>query len=134
MGDQIQNFLTIGRSSAKRVKLEGGLMTVPSPGSIVDLRGVCPCKAAFTAAEKSAPSQALISYTPLEQFWLKCIINALKANSTETWVVMPQNQGGRIFQMSLQPGSNRQGSLTVDVEEVDLSMFSEQQQQNDTTS
>lgn len=58
---------------------------------------------------------ALISHTPLEQFWLGCVAAAMRANAKDTWIVMPASQGGAIFQMSIRTGEN---DLKVEVNEI----------------
>jgi len=71
----------------------------------------------FTIAPLNLPafSQALIKYTPMERFWLGCIAAAVKSNAKSTWIVMPQSEGGQVFQLCLNNCSN---GLDVEVHEV----------------
>merc|ERR1719333_803227 len=61
----------------------------------------CPVECPLPSFHDRAAQQALIKYTPQEQFWMQCLAAAVRSNATEAWIVMPANQGGQVFQLSL---------------------------------
>merc|ERR1712178_671548 len=61
----------------------------------------CPLPSFHDRAAQRAAQQALIKYTPQEQFWTQWLAAAGRSNAMETWIVMPASQGGQVFLLSL---------------------------------
>jgi hypothetical protein len=58
-------------------------------------------RASTIAAPINCNPTTLINFTPIEDFWRKCILNAIRANAHETWIVLPESEGGHVFRVSL---------------------------------
>merc|ERR1719316_2512212 len=102
-----------GDSSFKKLRSEGmqatnsGIVVACVPSSPAGMK-LSLSPAIRTGVECPLPSfhdraaqQALIKYTPQEQFWMQCLAAAVRSNAMETWIVMPASQGGQVFQLSL---------------------------------
>jgi len=72
---------------------------VPSSPAGMKLGQLVECQ--LPSFHDRATQQALIKYTPQEQFWMQCLAAAVRSNAMETWIVMPASQGGQVFLLSL---------------------------------